>query len=58
MKKPYSEVLCPLHKEHGEIAAICQRCYSLALTQQRKQLEAVRKREHAKYLSRQLKKAA
>lgn len=47
-KKPYSM----FHKclEHKEIAAICNRCYSLALQQQGKQRKAEQEQEHLKYL--------
>jgi hypothetical protein len=48
--------LCPAHSQHGEIAAVCQRCYSLAIAQQRRQVEAERDRAHEAYLG--LKKAA
>lgn len=54
-KLPYSQHKC---LSHGEIAAICNRCYELALGQQGRQRKQEQEREHEKYLSRQLRKAA
>ena len=37
--------------DHDEIAAVCQRCFSLALGQQAKQLKEEREKAHEKYLA-------
>lgn len=61
VKKPYNDkapCLIRGHNEHGEIAATCERCHSLALGQQRRQWEAVREVEHEKYLARIWQRAA
>lgn len=46
------------HKDFGEIAAICTKCYDQALRQQANQRDVERKREHEKYLQRPYPKAA
>lgn len=53
MKKLYSDKPCPTHKSHGEIAATCKRCYTLALGQQRRQWEKQREIAHEQYLAQQ-----
>lgn len=49
-KKPYNEnYLCP---RHNEVAAVCERCYVLALGQRKRQCAAEQEREHEQYLAR------